>query len=181
MKLGEYEKIITNTQENDWTKIICWGAGSGPSYLNSFSVCSRGIGELDNIEIDTHTDYMSYKHNLLISVAWGLIHNDDFNEDWAKKFPNRHAKSGFVDFFYSDILVFRDIYVSVDGGRCTLPLPKIKFTQDTHNVEKLVVSRKRYEFFKFLNSYASNDSYYSYVKQAGFEISDEEWMEGDGY
>ena len=47
MKLGEYEKIITNTQENDWTKIICWGAGSGPSYLNSFSVRSRGIGELD--------------------------------------------------------------------------------------------------------------------------------------
>lgn len=177
MTLKEYESLISNTEELDWTKISCWGAGSGPSYLNNFSVWENGSGDFKNIEIDSHSEYMSLKRDLLVSVAWGLKHNDDFKEDWANNFPDNRAISGFVDFFYSGVLVFRDIYVSVDGGRCALPLPKRIFNQKTQQVEKLVISKNRYEFFKLLNG----NEYDSYLRDAKIEIVDGEWMEGDGY
>ena len=179
MDLRTYENLITDTSENDWTRISCWGAGSGPSYLNNFSVWNTGTGDFKNLEIDSHGEYMSLKKDLLVSVAWGITHNENFQEDWANSFPDTYAKSSFVDFFYSGVLVFRDIYVSVDGGRCALPLPKRIFNKEKGTVEKHVISKQRYEFFRLLNN--NNSEYDYYIKSANFEIIDDEWMVGDGY
>ena len=99
MTLREYENLIVDTSENDWTKISCWGGGSGPSFLNKFDVWTSGSGEFENLEIDSHSEYYSLKNDLLVSVACGIKHNDNFREDWANKFPDSHASSSFVDFF----------------------------------------------------------------------------------
>lgn len=179
MTLREYENLIVDTSENDWTKISCWGGGSGPSFLNKFDVWTSGSGEFENLEIDSHSEYYSLKNDLLVSVACGIKHNDNFREDWANKFPDSHASSSFVDFFYSNVLVYRDVYVAVDGGRAALPLPKIIFDKENNCIKKLVVSKKRYEFFKILNPNVYE--YDSYIKDAGFELIDSEWMLGDGY
>ena len=53
MTLREYENLIVDTSENDWTKISCWGGGSGPSFLNKFDVWTSGSGEFENLEIDS--------------------------------------------------------------------------------------------------------------------------------
>lgn len=179
MNLKEYEELMVNTSERDWTKISCWGAGSGPSYLNRFDVWQSGSGDFKNIEIDSHAEYMSLRKDLLVSVAWGLSHNDEFKEDWANNFPDPHATSSFIDFFYSGVLVYRDIYVSVDGGRCYIPLPKIIRNKETFKIEKIFITKNRYEFFKIING---NDSEYdSYLRDAHIEVVDGEWMNGDGY
>lgn len=176
MTLKEYENLIVNTDETDWTEI-----GYGPLYLNEFGVWTKGSGEFDNIEIHSHHSYMSLKKNLLVSVAWGLKQNDNFQEDWANKPLNSRASSGLVDFFYSGILVYRDIYVAVDGGRALLPLPKTYRNSQTYQIERLTVSEKRYTFFRLLNGVFIS-SYDRYVKDAGIEVvENEEWMEGDGY
>lgn len=179
MNLQEYENLIVDTSEEDWTKISCWGGGSGPSFLNKFDVWTSASGEFKNLDIDSHSEYYSLKKNLLVSVACGITHNDNFREVWANKFADSYAISKFVDFFYSNILVYRDVYVAVDGGRAILPLPKIIYDKEKNEIKKLVVSKNRYNFFKILN--VNSYEYDEYIRDAGFEIIDSEWMTGDGY
>ena len=81
MTLKEYETLVSNTSEDDWTRISCWGAGSGPSYLNKFDIWENSSGEFESIKIDSHGDYLSLKKDLLVSVAWGIRHNDNFIEN----------------------------------------------------------------------------------------------------
>lgn len=174
MTLEEYKDLILSASLEDWNNIGCWGAGTGPSFRDSFSVWTKGAGEFHNIEIDSHCEVYSLKKNLSVSVACGIKHNDDFIEDWANSFPDTRASSAFVDFFYNNQLVYRDIYVSVDGGRCRIPLPDMKFNSSTHQVEKLTIPREKYKFFKLLNG-LGND-YESYFHRTKIEVVDEPWM-----
>lgn len=175
MNLSEYQKILLSTEVDDWTTISCWGAGSGPSFLNKFDVWKTGRNEFHSIEIDSHSNVCSLKSNLLISVAFGLLHNDNFIEPWANKFDDKSARSSFIDFFYSGALVFRDIYVSVDGGRCILPLPNQQVNESTYEVERLTVSKDKAHFFRLLNGTDEID-YSSYLNRSGIEIIDSSWM-----
>ncbi len=176
MNLKEYQDQILDAEKEDWNRIACWGSGSGPSYFNKFVVWNTGGGEFSNIKVDSHDELISLKSDLSISVAWGISHNDDFKEKWANGFPDPHASSGYVDFFYYGQLVYRDIYVTVDGGRCQLPLPQMVFNRDTNDIEKLTVAKDKYHFFRLLNSLITTYDYDSYFERAGLEIVDTSWM-----
>jgi hypothetical protein len=51
------------------------------------------------------------------------LHNEDFREKWANKFPDPHATSHYYDLYYGSTRLERFILVHVDGGRACLPLP----------------------------------------------------------
>ncbi|HIF9299408.1 TPA: hypothetical protein ACX6QU_003366 [Photobacterium damselae] len=173
MDLNTYKENLLKAQSDDWTIIGCWGAGSGPSYRNAISVWTKSSGEFHNIEVESHAEVYSLKSDLRISVSIGITHNDDFVESWANQFTDSKASSSFVDFFFCNQLVYRDIYVAVDGGRCMLPLPKIHVNKTTHKIDRLTVSREKYEFFKLLNRLTDYEHYFS---QTEIEIVDEPWM-----
>lgn len=173
MTLEEYERIILDAERDGWTKIGCWGAGAGPSYHDALSVWTKGSGEFHNIEIDSHAEIFSLKSDLNISIACGISHNDDFIEEWANSFPDKKASSSFVDFFYCNQLVFRDIYVSVDGGRARIPLPDMEFNHKEQKVARYTVPRKKYSFFSLLNG---GDDYNRYFDRTGIAIVDQPWM-----
>lgn len=174
MTLDEYKAKILATTDDDWTRISCWGAGAGPSFRDALSVWTKGGGEFHNLEIDSHSEVLSLKSDLLISVACGITHNDDFIEKWANSFPDKHASSSFVDFFYANQLIFRDIYVSVDGGRCRLPLPDIKLDDSESGVQSLTVPDEKYQFFRVLNG--TSHDYDGYLRRAGIEVVAGKWM-----
>jgi hypothetical protein len=177
MTLDEYQRIIVATQIEDWTHISCWGAGAGPSFLNKFMVWTKGAHEFTNLDVDSHAEVLSLKKNLLVSVATGITHNDDFIEPWANKFPDPQATSAYVDFFYAGTLVFRDIFVAVDGGRCRLPLPRQHINQRTQKVERLTVPEPKSIFYLLLNEISGAHDYYHYLNQSGIEIDDQSpWM-----
>src|SRR5680860_1730819 len=132
MNLKEYSKMIIGSTKEDWNLITCWGFGAGPSYLERSSVWTTNENKFSNMEVESQGMVASFKHDLSISMAWGISSNPDFKEEWANKFSEHHASSGFVDFFHNGALVFRDIYVSVDGARCRLPLPDREFDEETH-------------------------------------------------
>lgn len=175
MNLKAYLYEIVNAGIKDWSVISCWGAGAGPSYLNKFTVWNSGQDEFRNLEIDSHAMIASYKKNLSISIAWGLEHNDNFIEEWANGFSNPKATSEYVDFFYNGILVLREIIVSVDGGRCYLPLPKQEIDTGTRTVTRLYVSKEKSEFVRMLNNFSSGRDYDLYLKQSGIDINDGDW------
>ncbi len=174
MTLDEYKILILSASPDQWNKMGCWGAGSGPSFRDSFSVWTKGSGEFHNIEINSHSEVYSLKTDLLVSIACGITHNDDFIEDWANSFPDKKASSSFIDFFYCNQLVYRDIYVSVDGGRCRIPLPDVKLNSSTYQLEKFTVPLEKYQFFKLLNG--SGSDYESYFQRTDIETVNEPWM-----
>lgn len=174
MNLQEFQRIILDTAPDDWTSISCWGGGAGPSYLNRFEVWKTGRDDFSSMDVDSHSEVLSLKSNLLISVASGMTHNDDFIEMWANKFADHKASSGFVDFFYSGVLVYRDIYVSVDGGKCRLPLPT-QHLNETYQVERLTVPKDKAHFFRLLNGEDSS-SYEYYLERSGIEVVESGWM-----
>jgi hypothetical protein len=176
MDIEEYSRRVIDTTEEDWTVITCWGFGSGPSYLQNSSVVTKGKDEFSNIEIESHGMRATLKSDLLIWFACGYLSNPDFKEPWANQFSDPHASSSFVDFFYNGVLVFRDIFVSVDGGRCYLPLPDREFDPETYKVLRYTVPRDKYTFFKMLNSIDKLSDFDRYFQRAGFEIVDTPWM-----
>lgn len=176
MNLQEMINKILSDPIRDWNVIVCWGAGSGPSYHNKFTVWSGGFDDSDaqNIEIDSHSHVVSLKSDLSIGMEWGITHNDNFVEEWANKFPDKKATSHFIDFFYNGMLVHRDVYVSVDGGRCEIPLPEVEYNGDG-SIKKLTITRNEYNLFEHINKLFATSYFDQYISNAGIEIIDVKW------
>jgi hypothetical protein len=174
--LREYERRIVETTHEDWTIITCRGAGAGPSYLEHMSVWTTGKGEFANLDVESHGMRASLKSDLSIWIAWGYPCNPDFKEEWANQFPDPKASSAYVDFFYGAGLVYRDLYVSVDGGRCRLPLPDMDIDRETHAVRRYTVPRNKYEFFRALDRFEHLSDFQRYFQAAGFDVIDTPWM-----
>ena len=85
-----------------------------------------------------------------------FIHNDDFREKWANKFPDPHATSYYYHAYYGATRLKEFILVSVDGGRALLPLPK--------SVMDLSIEPIRYKIALIFDRFGSCDEY---MKRAG--------------
>lgn len=202
MDLKEYTERIMTTGSDDWTILPCWGFGAGPSYLESPLASGTGERSLafeagssygagpsysesrlarvprdySGIEIESHTMRASLKSDLFIWIAWGYPSNPDFREPWANQFPDPQARSYIIDFFYNQVLVFRDIYVDVDGGRCYLPLPEREFDSETNEIRRYTVARDKYTFFKMFDGFERLSDFDQYFNQAKFDIVDASWI-----
>lgn len=178
MKLSEFGDTIVSSDKSDWTVEACWGGGAGPSYRYSIGSWVNIADSVNTLEVKVHTMIASYKPNLSISMAWGIEHNNHFVEDWTDIFHDQSSSSSFIDFFYNGVLVFRDIYVSVDGGRVSIPLPDISF-RDSNSGERdriLSVPRSKVDFFRMLNAMETSIDFDRYMKKVGFDITDELWI-----
>jgi hypothetical protein len=170
MTLDEYMRLVSDSTRSDWNVIVCWGAGSGPSYLTDMSVWYTGSGDFHNLEMRTHSSVATFKQDISVSFAWGMQSNDDFMEDWANKFPDSHASSYYIDFFYHGSLIARELGVSVDGGRVTLPLPDRDIDSRTYETRRLTVTSQMNSILKLINSMTSSYDYDEYLKRAGIVV-----------
>jgi hypothetical protein len=129
-----------------------------------------------SIEVESHSNVISLKSDLLISAAWGLIFNDDYKEFWANAFPDPCASGHYIDFFYSGQLVYRAAYIVVDGGRMKIPMPRVEYDPSDHSIKELTVSRFAINFFRALNNLTSTHDFDRYVRNAQIEIIEEDWL-----
>jgi hypothetical protein len=167
MTLAELFTKILSSNPGDWNVIPCAGGGSGPSYGSKFTFADERDGQRFVLDEDSHSSVAAFRPDLSITMAWGLSHSDDFEEPWANGFPDKRASSSFFDVFYNNALVYRGVYVMVDGGRAKLPLPKSR--------ADLVVP-VRYSFLvrllDQLDGYSTD--YTDYFRRAGFKNSEVE-------
>ncbi|PWK16150.1 hypothetical protein [Tumebacillus permanentifrigoris] len=172
MNIQTFMQQIVNSSADQWNHISCWGHGSGPSYLSRVMVSNTSNGQ--TVEVESHSNVASFKEDLSISMAWGFEANDDFSEDWTDRFSDTRASSAYLDFFYKGVLVRREIFVNVDGGRAMLPLPKVTWNASTNTVEGLSITREQYNIFRLIASHVGNEEdverYEQYVDRAGFTI-----------
>lgn len=163
--------VITGTAE-DWHVIGCWGYGTGPSYRYALQNVTRHSpsGPITYVEVTSHAMTATLKRDVDIAIAWGLTSLEDFQEPWAQSFPDPQASSSFVDIFYRGNLVFRETYVSVDGGRVKLPIPEI------HD-GKLLVSGRYVALVRLLNMLepAYEKDFGKYMVRANIAVGNVAW------
>ena len=82
--------------------------------------------------------------------------------------------------FYNNALVFRDLYVTVDGGRVSLPLPKRKLDESSSEgkIVALEVPEGYHDFIRLVESLeGSADRFEEYFVRAGMTIVEKLWPE----
>jgi len=70
------------------------------------------------------------KRDLDVGIAWGLTWNKEFAEPWTQHFADKSATGHYADILWRGAPVSREQYVTVDGGRYAIPLPR----QDFHEI-----------------------------------------------
>ncbi|MBD1944238.1 ATP-binding protein [Coleofasciculus sp. FACHB-712] len=59
------------------------------------------------------------------TVRKGKQINDHFRESWSDRFPDVSAHSFEVELRYFETIIYKETFVTCDGGRYQIPLPKI--------------------------------------------------------
>ena len=129
----------------------------------------RPAGDPLGTPVDSHGMSAALRADLAVTLAWGLKSNEDFHEEWANQFSDPHATSSYVDLFYNGALIHRELYVTVDGGRASLPLPE-------RRGERLVAPIGYAHLCRLLVSFETNaDDFDHYMTRAGISVVDEPW------
>ncbi|MDX1980029.1 MAG: hypothetical protein SFV51_07165 [Bryobacteraceae bacterium] len=158
MNLHEIIETISNSKPHEWNTM---------DHPNAGRAFCRVEEEENFLSHREHSHVSAYIPNPQISIAWGAEHMRDFEEPWAKDFPDTSAHSAYVEVSYCGALVFRDIYVSVDGWRAQLPLP---------HIHTMLVPKPKARFFRLLDKLEGYISAYDeYFRRARLVAVDEPW------
>lgn len=117
MRLGELVELVRASAPGDWDKIT-------PVRLER--VVAHGP-EAPEIEIQGHEYLAHYVDELDVALAWGADHRsgeawEGAWADWAK-FPDSRVYGFYGELLWRGSPVYRQLMVSVDGGRAYLPTP----------------------------------------------------------
>ena len=105
---------------------------------------------------------MTYKHDVSIQLKCkNIFELDKFVEPWTEQFPDRNAYRDIYILCYNGNPITEYFFVSVDGGRASLPIPQ--------GPEHLIVSQNMFNLGKVINSLNGYGDYEMYFKWAGFK------------
>ena len=167
MDLRKLIDTVIDSAAEDWNLIA-----DAPSFRDHLEFYEVYGGQPNVLHAKAHDRVGVYIPDISITIAWGLEWREDFKADWCKNFPDPKAHGGFLDMFFNNALVYRAVYVWVDG--IFLPLPR--HTQD----DTLEVTIRACDLMKVIDRMARahakiSTRYESDVKRAGFTVVDEEW------
>lgn len=134
MTLQEVENLMFNSTRDDW---------------KSCSVAGVYV--------------LTFIHN--ISIQLRQEENDElerFSEPWANSFPDRNAYRDIYVLYFNSSPITKYFFVSVDGGRASLPIPKSQ--------ENLVVTSQMYNLGRVVNS--NEHDYEAYFQRAKLKIEE---------
>lgn len=117
MTLEDLLTVIAASKPSDWRATLL------PTFMYRVVPVRGAGGGAADFELQEHSTTLTFTHDVRFGMAWGLVSDKNYNEDWVQKLPNRRAQGVLLDFLYNGALVFRDQLVAVDGWRCILPQP----------------------------------------------------------
>lgn len=160
MTLDELLTIVEESEARDWTYF------TRPTFAQDIQQVSGGGHPVPWVEIQEHDMLLSYKLDLSISIVMGLEHRDDFYADWARKFPDEHASSSWVDFRYNGVPVLRELRVLVDGARAGLPCPP---------PGSLEIPERQYRIWSLLDEIVGLGQMDDYFGRSGLMVTKGTW------
>ncbi len=160
MTLDDLIRTIRTSQPNNW-----YSLDANTAFFKQRIVMTGSIPITDQ-----HFAFASFKKDLSITMGWDLVDNDNFIDPYANNNPDTHSKSMWLDVFFNDALVFRLLYISVDGGRMNLPIPT-----NTNGVWE--VSNEHADFIYILNGIngASRVDYDNYLGRNHIVVVNRPW------
>ena len=172
MNIWDYMNTIARSDKSEWLYTVCWGYGSCGCFHDDLS--NETVEDQTVTIVDKHSSYAAFAKDLSISLAWGLgLKNKELNESWTQVFPDKSARMYFLDFFYNKALIYRETVVSVDGGRCILPLPKQVFDKaDETKVIEYRINSIINNILRLVNSLQTTYDYDSYISRSGIIVED---------
>lgn len=97
-------------------------------------------------ETHAHELLYIYKSNVAIVVAWNHSEEERHTWDWVETFADPSAHNFYIDLLYHGVPVYRELAVSVDGGRAHLPSPAGFVDNDKD--KGWAIKRDEYEFVR---------------------------------
>lgn len=121
MRLDEILQFIPDTDASHWHVITDY-----PIFHHSFEFSSSGSGQASITGVESHTRRAVLRSDIDVALEWGMRRMRDEKEFYPWNEPQRFADPNvhtfWVDLFYRDAVVEREMLVSVDGSRATLPV-----------------------------------------------------------
>lgn len=167
MDLRNLLKTVIESAPKDW-----YLTAEAPSYHDHLRFFEKYEGQENVLRVEAHHSVAVYIPDVSITMAWGLKWAEDFEGHWCKNFPDPKANGGFLDVFFNNALVYRALYVWVDG--IYLPLPQrteegnFKVTNRACSLTKIIDRMGK-------SPRPDHHPYESDVRRAGFTVVDEEW------
>jgi hypothetical protein len=169
MTLDELRGLVGATTADDWSELK-----PGPVHIYSWGD-GREDGEW-RLFLDGHHSRAVLKQDLDVGLAWGLTWNEDFEgEVWAKHFANPSASGHYADIFWRGVPVSREQYVTVDGGRYVIPLPRQDFEHikgDNYALMPYTISPWQYAFGRIIQNMNPGFDYDDGLSRARIEVAD---------
>jgi hypothetical protein len=120
VRYEEIRQLITGSSPDDWAVI----ESGGGVYLDRLGQVGWGDGQ--SLEVESHLYLAVFKPDAGVRLAWGVTEDTGLVFDgW--EWPDPRIARQVVDGFWHGALVTRWLVLSVDGGRCYLPVPRHAF------------------------------------------------------
>lgn len=178
MRYAEVLDMIDRSSAEEWNHIGCLGSGAGPSYKNVFYTWDDHKHGLVT-GVDSFPNHAVYKEDVNLSMAWGLDRDERHWEsnrmplsfDFSENFPDTSVSVFFADVFWAGTLVERRYLISVDGGRCALPMPQVRKTTEEsgRGFEEVLISEDL-PLARLLHGLEGTDDFDHYVRASGLRI-----------
>ena len=164
MTLEDYLTVIASSKPGDWRSTVL------PTFMFRVVPVRGTGGATADFELQEHTTTLTFVRDVRFGMAWGLIGDKNYSEEWIEKLPNKRAQGVLLDFLYNGALVYRDMMVAVDGWRCILPQP-IDETGPPFRVPKrrLAIARLVHQLV------GPETNFDAYFKRVGMQELDKPW------
>lgn len=154
MTQSELLNIVRNSIVGDWDYIK-----ESPTFLGVV---------YDTEKSDYHNNRAVYKLDISISLVWGLVCVEEFQEEWANNHPNPDASSYYLDIFYNGMLAYRTVYAAVDGHRSKMPLPNRE--DNGKGIVTWWITRDEDQLFRLFNEIQNSTNYDDYIRRCGIIV-----------
>ena len=112
MNLRDLLGTIAGSGLDDWTILF------RPTFRYRIIPVVMPDGSPDRLDADEHVVAFSYKPDLALSMAYGMVEQGSYALPDGHRFAQENARTRYLDIFVEGRLAFREIVVIVDRNRC---------------------------------------------------------------
>ena len=165
MKLDDYLSVVAQSAPNDWT------VSKVPTFMYRLVPVRSPDNRALDFELQEHTALIIFRRDIRFSMAFGLVQNANFNDDWATNFPNKRAQSVLLDFLFGGAMVYRDTLTAVDGWKCLLPQPSVEQIEAPFQIPE-----KQHAIAKLVHALVGpNTNFETYFQRCGMRVAKIGW------
>lgn len=132
-------------------------------FLSKSDNWEKFIGVENNLSIYRHKRYPNFQ----IVVDWSESVAENFHEEWIHSYPdNEHNASYFVRLESNGMLLDKEPFVSLDGGRYFVPVPRIEMSKTEENKREFYYDKRQVQLANVIGEfYLQGDDIHAFMSK----------------